>query len=54
MMYLTVVKDIVQRKIDIITAVKGVKLMRRHEYDPILGALYTKVTIKPGEEDSNA
>ena len=54
MMYLTVVKEIVQKKIDLITAVKGVKLMRRHEYDPILGELYKKVVIKPGEENSNA
>lgn len=53
MMYLTVVKEIVQRKIDLITAVKGVKLMRRHEYDPILGALYKRVPIRPGEENPN-
>jgi hypothetical protein len=53
MMYLTVVKEIVQKKIDLITAVKGVKLMRRHEYDPILGALYKKVPIRPGEENPN-
>jgi hypothetical protein len=53
MMYLTVVKEIVQKKIDLITSVKGVKLMRRHEYDPILGALYKKVPIRPGEENSN-
>jgi len=53
MMYLTVVKSIVEMKIEEITAAKGVKLIRRHEYDPILGELYKKVTIKPGQENSN-
>jgi len=53
LMYVTVVKSIVEKKIEEITAAKGVKLIRRHEYDPILGELYKKVTIKPGEENHN-
>ena len=52
MMYLTVVKSIVEMKIEEVTAAKGIKLIRRHEYNPILGELYKTVTTHPGEENS--
>jgi hypothetical protein len=39
-MFLTVVNDIVKMKVEEVTAAKGEKLIRSHEYNPILGRLY--------------
>ncbi len=52
-MYLTVVNDIVKMKIEEVTAAKGVKLIRSHEYNPIFGELYKTVTTDFDKRNPN-
>jgi hypothetical protein len=44
-MYQTVVADVVKMKIEAVTAAKGVKLLKTHEYSPVFGELYKKGRI---------
>ena len=48
MIYQTLITDIVKRKVDEVTAVKGVKLLKTYDYNPILGELYKTTTFEPG------
>jgi hypothetical protein len=47
MMYHTLVTEIVKKKVEDVTAAKGVKFIRSYEYSPILGDLYKQATHKP-------
>lgn len=50
LMYHTLVMEIVKKKVEEVTAAKGVKLIRSYEYSPILGELYKSATVKMGED----
>lgn len=54
LMYLTLVSDIVKKKVDEVTAAKGVKLIRSYERSPILGELYKPSESKPAPVDTPA
>jgi len=45
LLFQTLVSDIVKRKVDEVTAAKGVKLLRAYEYSPILGDLYKRAAV---------
>jgi hypothetical protein len=45
LMYLTLVSEIVKKKVEEVTAAKGVKLLETHEHSPILADLYKPTTV---------
>lgn len=47
MVYHTLITEIVKKKVEEVTAAKGVKLVRSYEYSPILGDLYKTSTSQP-------
>ena len=54
LLYLTVVSEIVKKRVEEVTAAKGVKLLRTYDYNPLLGELYKPKTIRPGNADAEA
>lgn len=46
LLYQEIVSEVVKKKVEEITAAKGVKLIRTHEFAPILGDLYRAVTVQ--------
>ena len=51
LIYHALITDIVKKKVEEVTAVKGVKLIRVHERNPILSGPFKPATLKP---DGNA
>jgi hypothetical protein len=51
LMYLTLITEIVKKKVEEVTAAKGVMLLRGYEYNPIFGELYKPVTSTTGSKD---
>jgi len=49
LMYLTLVSEIVKKKVEEISAAKGVKLLETHEHSPILADLYKPTTVALGK-----
>lgn len=54
LMYLNLVSDIVKKKVEEVTAAKGVKLVRSYERSPILGELYKMAELKPASAEAAA
>lgn len=54
MLFHTLVSDIVKRKVEELTAAKGVKLLQSYEYSPILGDLYKRATVAAPVKESEA
>ena len=52
MMYHTLVSEIVKKKVEEVTASKGVKLIRSYEYSPILGELYKSSEVKTNKAEA--
>ena len=48
MLYHSIVSEIVKKRVEELTAVKGVTLLRTYDYNPILGELYKPGSLKPG------
>jgi hypothetical protein len=47
LLYQEIVSEVVKKKVEEVTAAKGVKLLRTFESSPILGDLYKPVTFQP-------
>lgn len=45
LMYHTLVSDVVKKKVEEVTAAKGVRLIRSYEYSPMLGDIYKPATV---------
>jgi hypothetical protein len=45
LLYHEIVSEVVKKKVEEVTAAKGVRLLRTHEHSPILDGLYKPVTI---------
>lgn len=52
MLYHTIVSEIVKKKVEEMTAAKGVQLLRTYEYSPILGELYKSTSLKPTPKEA--
>ena len=52
LMYHTIVSEVVQKKVEEMTAAKGVKFIETHDYSPILGELYKSAKVKLSEPPS--
>ncbi|MBI5769810.1 MAG: hypothetical protein HZA93_18685 [Verrucomicrobia bacterium] len=46
LLYHTIVSEVVKKKIEEVTAAKGVKFIEMHEFSPILGELYKPTTVQ--------
>lgn len=46
LLFHTLISEIVRRRIDEITAAKGVKLLHSYEYSPVLGELYRPKPVR--------
>lgn len=47
LLYQEIVSEVVKKKVEEVTAAKGVKLVKAHEHSPILDGLYKPVTMQP-------
>ncbi len=48
MLYQNIVSEVVKKRVEEVTAAKGVKLLQTYDYNPILGELYKPRSVKPG------
>jgi hypothetical protein len=49
LLYHTIVSELVKKEVENLTAEKGVKLLNTYDFNPILGELYKRRTIEPGQ-----